>query len=269
MSHKVERIHSQIWDEEAESDNPFAATASYCSGYDVYGDLLGKVTWVEYLYLLFRLELPSEAHAQILEGLAVALANPGPRDHSVRAAMAGGAGSSASAGCLMAALGVGAGQLGGGRDVFLAMELWRTCGRDPAVWDANLRHRPTEPRMLPWRPMEHPPGFDPHGAGCPVPVRLTLEYLASLSAGGALPWLNARREELESSAGCPLAMSGVAAAALSDLGFSSEEGEMVYLLLRLPGAAAHALEQRRNGWRRFPRFGAAVQLRNDPGRKGI
>jgi citrate synthase len=36
----------------------------------------------------------------------------------------------------------------------------------------------------------------------------------------------------------------VAAAAFCDLGFDAQQGEMLYLLLRLPGAAAHALEQR-------------------------
>jgi citrate synthase len=47
-------------------------------------------------------------------------------------------------------------------------------------------------------------------------------------------------------------MVGVAAAALADLGMQPEESEMLFLLLRLPGAAAHALEQRATGHKKFP-----------------
>jgi len=50
--------------------------------------------------------------------------------------------------------------------------------------------------------------------------------------------------------------------ALADLGFSPEQGEMLYLLLRLPGAAAHGLEQRALGYKRFP-F-PPVELQDDP-----
>jgi citrate synthase len=48
-------------------------------------------------------------------------------------------------------------------------------------------------------------------------------------------------------------MAGVAAAALADLGLSPEQGELLWLLLRLPGAGAHALEQRL-AFKRFPFF---------------
>jgi citrate synthase len=56
----------------------------------------------------------------------------------------------------------------------------------------------------------------------------------------------------------------VAAAALSDLGFSAEQGDMLYLLLRLPGAAAHALEQVNYGFKRFPY--PQIDLLDDPRR---
>ena len=53
MSVEKETITTKIWFEEEEPDNPFAAKTSYCSGYDVYGELLGKISWSEYIYLLF------------------------------------------------------------------------------------------------------------------------------------------------------------------------------------------------------------------------
>jgi citrate synthase len=70
---------------------------------------------------------------------------------------------------------------------------------------------------------------------------------------------------MENIAGHPLDISGVSAAAFADLGFQPEEGEMLYLLLRLPGAAAHALEQGRNGFKRFPFY--PVELEDDPAAK--
>ena len=265
MSEEREVIHTRIWEELPEPDNPFAAAACYCAGYDVYDDLLGKASWIDYLYLLFRQERPTPEQARLLEALAVALANPGPRDHSVQAAMNGGVGGSSAASCLMAALAVGAGNLGGGREVALAMECWQTCGMDLSKWKEHLASPPLEERADVWLPMEHPPGLDPHGASCATPVRQTLAYLVNCSPGPRLPWLNAQRVTLEAMAGCPLAMSGVAAAALMDLDFDAEQGEMLYLLLRLPGAAAHALEQQEYGWRRYPFFASGLELENDPG----
>nr|MDJ0862808.1 citryl-CoA lyase [Gammaproteobacteria bacterium] len=183
MPKRPEVIHSRIWEEVSEPDNPFAAAACFCSGYDVFGDLLGKASWVEYFYLLFMRERPSSQQARLLEGLAVALANPGPRDHSVRAAMSAGVGGSTHASCLMAALAVGAGQLGGAREVALALSYWRECGTDLSLWQERLAHPPQDQRADVWLPIEHPPGFDPHGASCTTPVKQTLAFLAQHSPG--------------------------------------------------------------------------------------
>lgn len=259
-----ENIVTKIWREEPEPDNPFAARACYCSGFDVYGDLLGKIGWVEYLWLLIRLEPPQPAQARMLETLAVGLANPGPREPSVHAAMCAGVGGSTKASALIAALAVGAGNLGGAREVFAAMQNWAACGTDLPAWGERIRNPPVDERDDVWPPFEHTPGFDPNGAGCPTPVRQLLNQLTALDASPVLPWLQRQREVLEREAKAPLAFSGVAAAALHALGFTPEQGEMLFLLLRLPGAAAHALEQERS-WARFPFFGAGLTLTDDPG----
>lgn len=260
-----EFIHTRIWREEPEPDNPFAARAAYCRGYDVYGEMLGQARWVEMLTLLFRDEAPTRAEADLLEALAVALANPGPRDPAAHAAMCGGVGGSTAASCLMAALAVGAGQYAGGREVFLAMETWNACGTDLDAWRQRLAASPPEEVSI-WPAPEHPPGFDPHGMSTPTPVRQALACFVRLSPGPRLPWLEKHRAELEAATGLPLALSGVAAAVLADLGFTPEQGEMLHLLLRLPGAAAHALEQRHYGHKKFPFF--AVELEDDPARVG-
>ncbi|MES2207350.1 MAG: citryl-CoA lyase [Pseudomonadota bacterium] len=244
-------IYSKIWQEEPEPDNVFATQKAYCCGYDVYGEMLGQARWVEMLYLLFRLEPPTLIQANMLEALAVALANPGPRDTSVHAAMCGGVGGSPAAACLMAALGVGAGELSGGREIFFAMDGWRICGTDLQAWNEWFHSTKVMPGSI-WPAPEHAPGYDPHGVKTAGIVKSTLMSLAAYKVGGYLPWLEQNYIDLEVYAGCPLNLSGVAAAAFSDLGFTPDQGEMLYLLLRLPGAAAHALEQRDYGHKKFP-----------------
>ena len=262
---KKEVIHTKIWWEEPEKDNPFAAKKCYCAGFDVYGDLLGKASWAEYLYLLFKLEKPNKAQANLLETIAVAIANPGIRDHSVRAAMNAGVGGSTAASALMAGLAVGAGQYCGAREVLLAMQIWEDCEQDLEKWENRIINPPTEERIDTWAPIEHTPGFDPHGASCPTPVRQTLNYLGEISGPSSnLVWLKENRQILERHSNKPLTFVGVISAALCDLDFSPEQGEMLYLLLRLPGAAVHALEQRRYGWRKYPFFIKGVDLLNDP-----
>ena len=260
---RPDTILSSIWQEEPEPDNPFAAAACYCRGYDVYGDLLGKARYIEYVYLLFKGERPLPNAITALEILAVAIANPGLRDPSVHAAMAAGVGGSTAASALMAALAVGAGSYGGAREVFLALEAWKNHGMDRDRWCASLAARVSPTRMQVWPELEHPPGFDPYGVHCATPVRQTLTKLVWHIPAGRLAWLAQQQAVLEKAAGLPLAMTGIVAAALADLGFSAIEGEMLTLLLRLPGAAAHALEQGRQGFRQFPFF--ALDIENDPG----
>jgi len=257
-------IHSNFWHEQPEPGNPFAAQVSRCSGYDVYGDLLGKASYIEYLYLMLRRERPTRAQAAALEVLAIALANPGPRDPSVHAASAAGVTGNPAASALMAALAAGAGSSGGAREVLLAMQLWQQCGTLLPAWRTALEGPAPASRPLFWPQRDAAPGFDQHGGPCALPVRQSLDALAAILPDSGLSWLAAEREQLEAAAGLPLALSGVAAAAFCALGFTPAQGEMLTLLMRLPGAAAHALEQADIGFRQFPFF--ELDLQNDPAR---
>lgn len=259
-----ENIQTRIWHEEAEADNPFLAKACYCSGYDVFGELLHKASWAEYLYLLFKLERPADWQAELLERLMVALANPGPRDYSVRAAMSAAAGGSTAASTLIAALAVGAGQAGGAREVYLAMCAWRECGFNSAAWADFLRKAPSTGTPEVWPEREYPAGFEPYGSTTAQPVLQTLDCLSDIHSKGTLAWLQENREFLEEQADRPLGMTAVASAAFVDLGFNPQEGEIMYLLLRLPGAAAHGLEQYMQ-WKKYPFFKNGLVLTNDPG----
>jgi citrate synthase len=260
-------LHTRIWREEAEPDNPFATRRAWCHGYDVYGDMLGRASWMDMLYLLIKGEPPTPAQHRFLDALGVAMANAGPRDPMVHAAMCGGIGGTPAAAALMAALSVGAGQSGGSRDVYLGMKAWARChAADPNAWPDILTA--CQPIAWPdlddcgWPEIEHPAGFEPLGVGASGIVQTTLSHLASISPGNKLKWLEMHRAELEQRAGLPLGMAGVAAAALSDMGFSPAQGEMLHLMLRLPGAAAHALEQASYGFKQFP-F-PDVDLQDDP-----
>jgi citrate synthase len=251
----MSQVHTRIWLEEAEPGTAFATHAAYCHGFDVFGEMLGQARWADMLFLLFRGEAPTPAQRELLEDLALALANPGPRDPSVHAAMCAGTGGSTAAASLMAALAVGAGGQGGAREVFHAMQLWRRCGSELARWAAALQTREHGVASI-WPDAEQPPGFDVQGR-MTRPVRQLLAHLSRLPAHEHLGWLAVQQGALEAAAGAPLGLTGVAAA-----GFTPEQGEMVYLLLRLPGAAAHALEQRGIGPKQFPFF--ELDLLNDP-----
>lgn len=260
-------IRTRIWQEEPEPDNAFATRRARCHGFDVYGEMLGHARWAEMVYLLLCGQPPSPAQTDLLDALAVALANPGPRDPSVHAAMAGGIGGSLAAANLMAALAVGAGQCGGSREVFLVQGIWQLVGDAASDWlprwlmALTSAVGPTQPDDV-WPDVEHPPGFDPHGIRTATTVLQTLDCLSALSPGPRLPWLQRHRGTLEQHTGLPLSMMGVAATALADLGMTPAQGEMLHLLMRLPGAAAHALEQSERHYREFP-F-PPLDLQDDP-----
>lgn len=257
----VDVIHTRIWNEEPEADNPFSARSAHCYGYDVFGEMLGNARWADMLFLLFRGEAPSSEQANLLEALAVALANPGPRDPSVHAAMCAGVCGSTAASSLIAALAAGAGGISGGREVQLMLREWRELGMDLPSWERRLASRSAGSLDI-WPDLDHPPGFEPHGVSRSTIVRQALACFERLGTGTHLKWLSVNVDALERAAGRPLSLSGVASAAYHDLGFSPDEGEMLHLMLRLPGAAAHALEQKGYGFRKFPFF--SIEVENDP-----
>ena len=255
------QLQTAIWQEDGEPSDAFATRSARCHGYDVYGGMLGRASWSEMVLLLLTGERPTPAAAALLNDLSVALANPGPRDASVHAAMSSGVSGSPAAATLMAALAAGAGQGGGGRDVLLAMETWLRCGTDVAAWAADAAKPPVE-RDDTWPTLDHRPGFEPHATASATVTRATLEALAVHAPGGKVAWLRDRASELETAVGAPISLAGVAAAAYTDLGLTPVQGEMLHLLLRLPGAAAHALEQAELGFKAFPWPG--VELLDDP-----
>jgi hypothetical protein len=91
-------------------------------------------------------------------------------------------GGSPAAASLIAALAVGAGSLGGSREILLAMEAWSECGTDLEAWNRRLTRPVSEPMSV-WPEADHPPGFDPHGIGTSTPVKQLLKHLARALGG--------------------------------------------------------------------------------------
>jgi citrate synthase len=146
------------------------------------------------------------------------------------------------------------------------MSIWHECGTDLNAWSEHAGAESPE-FVGTWPAREHLAGFEPHGVSRTLVVSQLLEKLTAIAEMPNLSWLAKNKHELEKLAGLPLAICGVAAATLADLGFTPKEGEMLYLLLRLPGAAAHALEQERLGYKKFPFY--PVELEDDPKRKEV
>lgn len=256
-------IKTRLWSEIPAVEDEFVAQKCLASGYDVYGDVLGQASWIEYLYLLFLHKAPTPPHVKLLNDLAVAIACLGPRDPAIQAAMTAAAAGSTAASSLIAAIAVGAGQLNGGRDVHDLMLIWPGNGNSLANWNESLT--PKAGSYSIWPERTHPPGFDPNSAICGEPLIKTLAHLSEILDAKHLRWLHAERVHLQNAAGMPLAFTAIAAATFLDLNLDAQQGEMLYLLLRLPGAATLAVEQHQRGWKDYPFHKNKLILTDDPG----
>jgi len=238
-------IRTRIWDETPDPRSPFLGRSVRLHGYDYYGELLGHARWIEVLWLLFVGEAPSPAQAALLERLAVALANPGPRDPSVHAAMCGGIGGSRPAAQLMATLAVASGEHGGAGELRRAMLAWQG---DPAPADLATRLAAQADAENHW------PGFSPLSRDTSDTVIQCLARLGTSPLARCLAQLREQATTLCQAARCGLSLTGVAAATFADLGLSPDQAEALFLLLRLPGALAHGVEQSGHTHKQFPFF---------------
>lgn len=255
-------IYSAFWQEKAHKENPFSAEECFCYGYNVYEDLLPNANWMEYILLLFKKgDKASKRQLALFDKLAIFLANPGPRDPSVQAAMCSAVSKTTASAVLTSSLVVGGGMLGGGLEVSFAMEQFKLWKKDGIPSRIEIPSNTVDS----WLPFEHVPGFDPSGDCLPQPVENCLHLMDGIYEGGTISWLRSSLIELQEKINYPLAKSGLAAAVFLDLGIESFIAEQCYMMLRLPGVIAHAQEQQRLGYRKFPFYQESLQLQNDPG----
>jgi len=242
------RIRSRIWSETPDERSPFLGREVRLCGYDYYGELLGQASWLDVLWLMLRGEAPDPDQGRLFGELAVLLADPGPRDASVHAAMCGGIGGSRPAAVLMAALAVGAGEAGGSSELVRAMDALSAIGTGRAL-DTVLAERASDDGI--W------PGFDRASGWCASGLRTALGRLARSPLARALGELERLLDTVDGRQG--LTTVGIAAAAFCDLGVPARQAEGLFLLLRLPGALAHGDEQQGRSHRAFPFFGLAEE----------
>ncbi len=259
------KLETAIWHEIPNEENAFQADQCFCFGYNLFDDLLNNAKWIDYLFLLISSRRPSRKESILLEKLAIVLANPGIRELSVRASMNAGVAKAPSASVLIAALSVGSGQFCGARELSLTMDLWR---RNIRLAQIDLSFAESEEKGI-WPVIEHIPGFDPHSIKSAKSVEDCLKGLLEYSSGEHLKWLADQKPKLELESKSALSLIGVLAAAFCDLNLTGEQCEYLFLMLRLPGAAAHAMEQKYLGWRKFPFFADTVTLENPPKKKPL
>jgi len=254
---KRESIRTSITYEHCSSENPFVAKKTLWHGYDAEKLAVGY-GWTEMLFLLSQGELPSDTQNQQLNTLMTFLANPGPRDAAVRAAMNCGVGKTPLPTILTTGLTVRGGMADGAMHVEAAMRLLRggfseaeNSPPEQLIDDYRTfqaEHRDDE--IVPWP--EVPPGFGLHYGG----RDLRAEKLLAITEEQHDKYLRwARFIEMQLAMEHEpqyLTLPGVTAAILCDLGFSAEHGAGVYMIAGSAGILAHGVEQLPRNWNEYP-----------------
>lgn len=112
---------------------------------------------------------------------------------------------------------------------------------------AHVDHPPTDLTFTPAAPDSEGdrrafPGFGTRYGGIdPLAARIAAHLIAQPGAGRHLAWGEAAAETLREQ-GMGWLITGVAAAALCDLGFEPRAGAGLFQLLSAPGLLAHGLE---------------------------
>ncbi|MET1253629.1 hypothetical protein [Aliikangiella maris] len=264
-------ITSSIWYEQADEQSEFQPKSISCMGYDIVNQILPNATWIEYLFLLISGKRAEPQEKLLLEKLSLILCNPGLRDFGVRAAMNAGVGKAPASSILISGISCSAGQFYGSQEVSLCMQWMKASVKLSDAESSDGKTSDFEPlsfinalkkldkkEVLP--DIKHPPGFDIHFEKTSPFVLECLQFLTKAVSSSYLNGLEEHRETIESTAGYPISLICVLAAGFCDLGLTEEQCEYLFLILRLPGIAAHALEQKELGWKKFPFFADTVKF---------
>ncbi len=238
---------TKIWSESPSEDNPYIADSISCHGYDLM-ELVRKRSFVDVFFLLFRGELPVPEEAELLESLMIALINPGPRHNATRASMNAAVGKTNPLHILPIGLSVLGGDCLGGGGIERSMRAFRKLDGETGSFffegfiDCWRKIQGCEESDLDEFFETEVPGFGQVYGGIDLIAEEVARCLAQLpGAGSALKWgsdFHGHAREL----GVGWLMTGVAAAAFSDLGFHPRAGGVLFQLLGAPGLAAHGLE---------------------------
>lgn len=235
----VNKTVTKIWQEQPSAENPYIAENCYCHGYEQI-ELMAKANYCEMFFLLFCGELPTRDQHQLLEQLMIALINPGPRHPATRAAMTTSVSKARLAHVLPVSLSVLGGEHLGATEVEYSLGfISEHCNKDPQhVAQQRIDEQTSDTSNL-----EHiAPGFGSRFGGIDImPHKIVSQLLTLPAAGKNLNWGDQFAKALHPQQQGWL-MTGVAAAALGDLGFHPRAVVGLYQLLSAPGLLAHSLE---------------------------
>ena len=226
----AEKASTSIWYETPAVDNPYIAQAAYCHGYNIV-ELMAKRSYIDVIFLLFRGELPFPDQAELLQQLMIALINPGPRHPATRAAMNTGIGKTDPLHILPISTAIYAGEYTGAREVENAMHFF-----------ADSSGKNSEDLFSLASEDHAPAGFGVRHGGIEMMAIQLAAHLKQLpGAGRVLHWGDELAQHLLPT-GKSWLLTGVAAAVLTDLGFSPRAGSCFFQLSGAPGLLAHGLE---------------------------
>ncbi|PIW47909.1 MAG: hypothetical protein COW18_08065 [Zetaproteobacteria bacterium CG12_big_fil_rev_8_21_14_0_65_54_13] len=260
---KQESIRTTICHETASASNPFVAGKTLWHGYDAQ-KLCGNYGWTEMLFLMSQGELPTTKQNDLLNKTMAFLANPGPRDAGVRAAMNCGLGKTPLPTILTTGLTVRGGMAEGAMHVEAAMRFLNgrlpageACSADQPDYAGVLIHNyrqfwreHKDDEVVPWP--EIPPGFGHHYGERDSRAIKLMDLINDqcsdmLRLSRALETVLSRDE-----VSVYLTLPGVVAAILCGLGFSPEHGAGVYMIAGSAGILAHGIEQLPRSWNEYP-----------------
>ena len=202
-------------------------------GRDLTGDLMGRLTFTDYVHLLLTGEEPTEEQRFFLDLLLVAIAEHGMMPTSVAARMTLAADPGSLQGAVAAGiLGAGPVVLGTAEQCAYLLEELRETGRSPEEAAAELRAAGA--RI---------PGFGHpvHKAADPRAVRIL--QLAD-ERGVSAEHVALARSLADAVAPLPMNVSMPIAAVMLDLGYDVDMVKAVPILARTAGLLAHLAEER-------------------------
>lgn len=232
----ADKAQTKIWKEIASTENPYLAERALCHGYD-FVELIKSRSFIEVVFLLLKGELPSQRQTGLLEKLALMLCNPGPRHPAVRAAMNASVSGVDPVHILPIGLSILGGEYLGATEVKNSIRfIQKNLRHDPVDVAQNLRgNAPQSNHTI-------APGFGKQFNGIDPLASQFAEILSQeQGADHGLRWGNDFVTAIKDSNQGWL-RTGVAAAAMVDLGFKPDAGACFYQFASAPGLLAHGLE---------------------------
>ncbi len=231
----MKKLKTRIWLEKPTSGNPFAPAESYLHGADFFRKVATGLSFSGNVFFHFRGRKPTPRQGRWMDILMNLASNPGIRDESSRVAMNVTVGNGPSLNGLLAGLLSRSGADRGGYWVERVMT--NLAGVRAGEIEDLGGCRPFSGLGLHF-------GSPDFRAAAVVPLLRKEKLLGTASR----TLLEAATDEE------PVLLEGLVAAGLLDLGFTSQQGAMIFLFAAAPSFGAFSLEQREFGLKEYPSF---------------